>query len=111
MKFKSNGKVIVSFSQIHFMKQLTGILFLIVAFGCNNATDGDASTDTTTMPVDTALLNPSDTAAHINTSTGTYPLDTTTQKSSRQGSSPTNPASRQSTPGAPNNENRDTTRF
>jgi hypothetical protein len=63
------------------------------------------------MPVDTALLNPSDTAAHINTSTGTYPLDTTNQKSSRQGSSPTNPASRQSTPGAPNNENRDTTRF
>lgn len=93
------------------MKLLTGILFTAILFSCNNATDGDASTDTTTMVVDTALLNPNDTAAHINTNTGTYPLDTTTQKSSKQGSSPTNPATRRSTPGAPNNENRDTTRF
>lgn len=93
------------------MKQLLGILFLGFMFSCNNATDGDASTDTTNMPVDTALLNPNDTSAHINTSTGTHQLDTTNQKSSRQGSSPTNPASRRTTPGAPNNENRDTTRF
>ena len=91
------------------MKQLTGILFLIIMFGCNNATDGDASTDTTNLPVDTAVLNPNDTASHINTNTGTYPLDTTNQKSSKQGSSATNPASRQSTPGSPNN-NRDTTK-
>jgi hypothetical protein len=92
------------------MKKMTGILFLVVAFGCNNATDGDASTDTTNMPIDTAVLNPNDTASQFNTKTGTYHLDTTNQNGSRQGSSPTNPASRQTTPGAPNNTNRDTTK-
>jgi hypothetical protein len=78
-------------------KILVTVLICAMISACSGATDGDASTDTTDLNVDTALLNPSDTAGNINTNTGTY----STQPSQKDSfsSSGTNPDSRRTTPG------------
>ena len=59
---------------------------MALAFGlisCGGANDGNPNTDTTTtMPVDTAVINSNagDTAKQINTNTGTYSTDTGSNK-------------------------------
>ena len=56
------------------MKKLIAILMVAGMMSCNNgANDGDASTDTTTMPPDTNLQN--QTSDHINRADGQVPLD------------------------------------
>ncbi len=85
------------------MKRIFALVLGTMMLGaCNNATDGDADTDTTSFPVDTLTNNAGDTAGHINTNTGTYSTDTTTSNLPKDGSSkPTPPASRKSTPHDP----------
>lgn len=54
-----------------------------VLLSCGGANDGDPATDTsTTIPPDPAIMNENinDTAANINTNTGTYPTDSGTIK-------------------------------
>ncbi len=53
-------------------------LISIILLSCGGANDGDANTDTTTMPVDTSVQNTTstDTAGYINTSDGKVLLDT-----------------------------------
>ncbi|RYY99116.1 MAG: hypothetical protein EOO11_06015 [Chitinophagaceae bacterium] len=71
--------------------------------GCSNATDGDATTDTTKFSVDTGGMNaPNDTARHVNTATGEYPNDSISQhnvKGDVRSSSPTKTTDRSTTPG------------
>lgn len=84
------------------MKRMVfGMAMVLFFASCGNATDGDATTDTTTLPVDTGGSNAAnDTADHINTSTGTYPGDSATNfKGDVRSSSPTDTASRKTTPG------------
>lgn len=59
-------------------KILIPVLISTALFSCGGANDGDANTDTTTMPVDTSVQNTTstDTAGYINTSEGKIPLDT-----------------------------------
>ena len=62
------------------MKKMSFIAITVIALmSCNGATDGDPSTDTTTMNIDTATLK--DTSANINTPAGTYPADSLNQSS------------------------------
>ena len=89
---------------------LTGAVATMILLSCNNANDGDATTDTTNMPMDTAVINsaPGDTAAQFNTQQGPYNrdsslADTSSSPTTTQSSSGTNPGSRKTTPG-----NRDT---
>ncbi len=61
------------------MKNILILGFIsIFLFSCGGANDGDANTDTTTMPVDTSVQNTisTDTAGYINTPSGEVPLDT-----------------------------------
>ena len=81
------------------MKRSAFLLLVAFATGCGDANDGDANTDTTAMPVDTAVISPLDTAKHINTNTGTYPGDTMNASAPGTGSSPSSPDSRKTTPG------------
>lgn len=87
---------------------LTGAIATMILLSCNNANDGDAASDTTSMPMDTAVMNSgSDTAAQFNTNTGTMPADSSRPDTgiSTESSSATDPASRKTTPG-----NKDTVR-
>lgn len=58
-------------------KILIFALILLFIFSCGGANDGDANTDTTTMPVDTSVQNTisTDTAGYINTAEGQIPVD------------------------------------
>ncbi len=59
-------------------KFLIPALISIALTGCGGANDGDANTDTTSMPVDTSVQNTlsTDTAGYINTSKGKTIIDT-----------------------------------
>ena len=68
------------------MKKILALAILTTGFvltSCNNATDGEADTDTTNFPADVH----GDTTNNINTNTGTYPSDTANQGTSTQSSS------------------------
>jgi|GEM_PF-2470896 len=101
----SNGKVIVLYIMItkeNFMKRIffgAGVVIALVS--CGNATDGDASTDTTSMPIDTAATSGAimDPGASINRNTGSYPQDSASRTDVRS-SSPSNPGSRSTTVGS-----------
>ena len=69
---------------------------------CGGANDGDAATDTTAMPMEPPTTD-------SNSNTGSYPYDSLRDTSSGFSSSPTNPASRSTTPGGSTNRN-DSTR-
>ena len=77
---------------------------VIALMSCGNATDGDAKTDTTTMPVDTAAQNNAgmDTGTNINTNTGSYSTTDTAgmRKPDVNASTATDPKTRQSTSGS-----------
>ena len=66
------------------MKRLmTAMALSFGLISCGGANDGNPNTDTTTtMPVDTAVMNSNagDTATQINTNTGTYSTDTGNNK-------------------------------
>ncbi|MBD0285270.1 MAG: hypothetical protein ICV79_07575 [Flavisolibacter sp.] len=81
------------------MKKYLAVIGVIYLFGCGGANDGDARTDTTTMPADRGVMDTP--TNNINTSTGTYPNNTTvdTNKPGTQATSPTSPQSRSTTPG------------
>jgi hypothetical protein len=78
--------------------------FVATLMSCSNATDGDATTDTTTMPVDTAAVNNAgmDTGTNVNTNTGSYSTTETAgmRKPDVNASTATDPKTRQSTEGA-----------
>lgn len=80
-----------------------GVMVALMSCG-NNATDGDASTDTTTMPMDTVAQNNAgrDTATTINTNTGAYSTTDTAgmRKPDVRSSTATDPKTRQSTQGS-----------
>ena len=73
-----------------------------VLTACGGANDGDATTDTTAMPMEPPTTD-------SNTSMGTTPYDSLQDTTDPLRSSPTNPASRNTTPGGSRNTN-DTTR-
>jgi hypothetical protein len=78
------------------MKKLFVMFFSAVALiSCSNATDGDAKTDTTTMPIDTGGLN--DTSNHVNSNTSGYPTDTAGARTDVRSSNPTDAGSRSTT--------------
>ena len=61
------------------MKKILFFAFISISiFSCGGANDGDATTDTTTMPVDTSVQNTTstDTAGYINTPEGKIVVDT-----------------------------------
>lgn len=67
------------------MKKLIMIASIVGLTACGGANDGNPNTDTTTtLPPDTSELNNVgvDTAGNINTNTGTYYSDTSSQKKS-----------------------------
>jgi hypothetical protein len=83
-------------------KNLFAVSLLVLFISCSDATDGDASTDTTTMTIDTAVQNSAmtDTANHVNRNTGVYPRDTVLgKKNDVRSSTGTDQGSRTSTPG------------
>lgn len=83
-------------------KNLFAVSLLALFISCSSAHDGDASTDTTTMTIDTGVQNSAmtDTANHINRNTGEYPRDTVlSKKNDVRSSTGTDPNSRTSTPG------------
>lgn len=89
---------------------MTGAAVLMIMLSCNNANDGDPTTDTTSMPVDTSVMNtgPGDTANQFNTQQGPYNrdsslADTSSSPVTTESSRGSNPGSRSTTPG-----NRDT---
>jgi hypothetical protein len=83
------------------MKKLP-ILFFIVLAACNNATDGDAATDTTQIPRDTNLYkSDTDTADHLNSSSGSVPIDTIQKPSPGKASKPTARAPKKRAPHDP----------
>ncbi len=59
-------------------KILISAVISITLLSCGGANDGNANTDTTTMPVDTSVQNTTstDTAGYVNTPTGKIPRDT-----------------------------------
>jgi hypothetical protein len=69
---------------------------------CGGANDGDATSDTTSMPAEPMTID-------SNSNAGSMPFDSTRDTSSGFSSSPTDPASRTSTPGGSTNQN-DSTR-
>jgi hypothetical protein len=69
---------------------------------CGGANDGDATTDTTAMPMEPPITD-------SNSSTGSYPYDSLQDTTDPLRSSPTSPNSRNTTPGGSRNQN-DTTR-
>lgn len=73
------------------------ILFLSSAFllSCGGANDGDATTDTTNMPVDTNVGK--STTNTINSKTGSYTTDSSRERSDSVSAS--SPQSRSTTPG------------
>lgn len=73
-----------------------------VLAACGGANDGDATTDTTTVPAEPMTVDSTG-------STGAMPYDSTRDTSSGFSSSPTHPGTRTSTPGGTTNQN-DTTR-
>ena len=73
-----------------------------VLTACGGANDGDATTDTTSMPMEPPTTD-------SNNNTGSYPYDSLRDTSSGFSSSPTNPESRSTTPGGSTNRN-DSTR-
>jgi hypothetical protein len=87
-----------------FMKRITALLFgcwLLAA--CNNATDGDADTDTTNFPIDTnRFTDPTDSIHHENSNTGTLIDSVAVDKQGGEGASKKTPAtSRKTTPHDP----------
>lgn len=87
------------------MKRIVYTAGVVIALAsCGNATDGDASTDTTTMPVDTVAQNNAgrDTATTINTNTGAYSTTDTAgmRKPDINASTATDPKTRKSTQGS-----------
>jgi len=79
--------------------------FMVALMSCNNdAMDGNAQTDTTSMPVDTVAQNNAgmDTATTINTNTGSYSTTDTAgmRKPDVRSSTASDPKTRQSTAGA-----------
>jgi hypothetical protein len=81
------------------------IYLLISGFiaSCGGATDGDPSTDTTNLNIDTGVGSMADTAGNINTNTGTYPTGTPDGDSLNSGG--TDPASRKTTSGGDGGRN------
>jgi len=61
------------------MKTLLTAAVVLILASCNNATDGDPTTDTSNMPRDTAMGL--DTSNHINRSDGTVPADSSLRNS------------------------------
>lgn len=95
------------------MKRILWIAGIVIGMmSCGGAMDGDASTDTTTMPIDTVAINNQgrDTATTINTNTGSYSTTDTAgmRKPDIRSSTASDPKSRQSTPGS--NKSRDSIR-
>ncbi|HVE60527.1 MAG TPA: hypothetical protein VNA26_01820 [Chitinophagaceae bacterium] len=94
-------------------KVLLLALISIALFSCGGASDGDATTDTTTMPVDTSVQNTisTDTAGYVNTPSGKVSLDSNvvSKKSTGSGSKPAKKKSEKTPKHDPNG--RDTTRF
>lgn len=88
---------------------LIGAGVVLGMWSCGGATDGDATTDTTTMPIDTVAVNNQgrDTATTINTNAGSYSTTDTAgmRKPDVRSSTATDPKTRQSTPGS--NRSRD----
>jgi hypothetical protein len=81
------------------MKRIFFAAGVVVALtSCGGANDGDASTDTTTMPIDTAGMNNTG-GSNINSNTGSYPTDTSDQRTDVRSSSPSDPNTRRTTPG------------
>ena len=80
------------------MKKFLLAIVVISLFSCGGAGDGDARTDTTTMPADRGVMDTPTTDS--NTSTGTYPINAPADTSpGTQATSGTPPASRSTTPG------------
>jgi len=81
---------------------IAGVVWALAS--CGNATDGDPTTDTTTMPVDTAVQSNmgADTATTINTNTGSQSTTETfgMRKPDTNASTATDPKTRQNTSGA-----------
>ena len=78
--------------------------FVVALMSCNNdATDGNAKTDTTTMPVDTVARNNAgmDTATTITSNTGSYSTTDTAGMRKPDINAPTasDPKTRNTTPG------------
>ena len=71
----------------------------ILIASCGGANDGDATTDTTSMPIDTGMMNNNPNTSNINTNTGSYPQDSSAQSDVRS-SSASDPKSRNSTTGS-----------
>jgi hypothetical protein len=87
------------------MKRIFYLAGMVVALmSCSNATDGNAKTDTTTMPVDTVAQSNMgmDTATTINTNTGSRSTTETAgmRKPDVNASTATDPKTRQSTTGS-----------
>lgn len=94
-------------------KILLPAVISITLFSCGGANDGNANTDTTTMPVDTSVQNTisTDTAGYINTPTGKVPLDTNVVSKTKTISTPkVNKKKSEKTPRHDPN-GKDTTRF
>jgi hypothetical protein len=104
-----NGKVIVtipvsSIKRIVMKRIFYTAGFVMAMMSCNNnALDGNAKTDTTTMPVDTVATNNAgrDTATTVNTNTGSYSTTDTAGMRKPDVNAPTasDPKSRNTTPG------------
>lgn len=83
------------------MKIITALLFGCLLFtACNDATDGDANTDTTNFVTDSnRYTGPGDSTDHINSSAGTLIDSAATDKKGGEGASKKTPASsRKTTP-------------
>jgi len=63
------------------MKGIILVLSTVVLWSCGNAADGDAATDTTSMPVDTALMG--DSVRHLNRADGSVMADTSLRDTMR----------------------------
>jgi hypothetical protein len=84
------------------MKKVMIAALAALLTACGGANDGDATTDTTAMPMEPPMTD-------SNTNTGNYQYDSLQDTTDPLRSSPTNPASRNTTPGGSRNTN-DTTR-
>ncbi len=81
------------------MKQIViAVMVMMALAGCGGANDGDATTDTTNLPVDSGM-GVQDTGGQYNTSAGVYQADTTKPDTPVSGSSATSPSLRSTTPG------------
>lgn len=81
------------------MKKILTAVVAAALVACGGAADGDARTDTTTMPMDTGEMksNAGDTTTTLNTAAGTY--STAPPDSGQRTTTGTTPESRKTTPG------------